>query len=79
MLGKKRHRIPKIQSTELKMVNKLKCPSEDISVPLEREKKATTSTEGERHMEGKVDRVGRQREGRGEPDLVLGEGNELKP
>jgi hypothetical protein len=32
-------------STELKKVNKLKCPSEDASVPLGREKKAITSGE----------------------------------
>jgi hypothetical protein len=38
------HRIPKIQSTELKL-NKLKCPSEDASVPLGIEKKAITSGE----------------------------------
>ena len=43
---KKKYRIPKIQSTELKKVNKLKCPSEDASVPLGREKKAITSGEG---------------------------------
>jgi hypothetical protein len=43
---KKKYRIPKIQSTQLKKVNKLKCPSEDASVPLGREKKAITSGEG---------------------------------
>ena len=43
---KKKYRIPKIQSTELKKVNKLKDPSEDASVPLGREKKAITSGEG---------------------------------
>ena len=42
---KKEYRIPKIQSTELKKVNKLKGPSEDASVPLGREKKAITSGE----------------------------------
>jgi hypothetical protein len=47
------YRIPKIQFTELKKLNKLKCPSEDASVPLGRENKAITSGEG-----GKVDRVG---------------------
>jgi hypothetical protein len=36
------YRIPKIQSTELKKVNKLKCPSKDTSVPLGREYKAIT-------------------------------------
>ena len=47
------YRIPKIQYTELKKLNKLKCPSEDASVPLGRQKKAITSGEG-----GKVNRVG---------------------
>ena len=51
----KKYRIPKIQSTELKKVNKLKGPSEDASVPFGREKKAITSGEGERDLEGKVD------------------------
>jgi hypothetical protein len=32
-----KNKIPKIQPTELKKFNKLKCPSEDVSVPLERE------------------------------------------
>ena len=36
----KKYRTHKIQSTELKKFNKLKCPSEDTSVPLGREKKA---------------------------------------
>jgi hypothetical protein len=36
----KKYRIRKIQSTELKKLNKLKCPSEDTSVLLGREKKA---------------------------------------
>jgi len=42
LLAKKVYRIPKIQSTELKKDNKLKGPSKDTSVPLGREKKATT-------------------------------------
>jgi hypothetical protein len=37
------------------MVNKLKCPSEDASVPLGREKKAITSGEGGWNSEGKVE------------------------
>ena len=49
------YRIHKIQSTELKKVNKLKCPSEDASVPLGREKKVITSREGGRDLGGKVD------------------------
>jgi hypothetical protein len=36
------NRIPRIQGTELKKVNKPKGPSEDSSVPLEKEKKAIT-------------------------------------
>ena len=74
------YRIPKIQSTELKKVNKLKCPSEDASVPFGREKKATTSGEGGRGLGGKVEQ-GERGEwvgGIGEPDLVLGEGKGLK-
>ena len=43
------HRIPK-KSTELKKVNKLKCPSEDASVPLGREKKAITMGGGGRDL-----------------------------
>ena len=39
--------IPEIQATKLKKVNKLKGPCEDASVPLGREKKATTRGEGE--------------------------------
>ena len=47
------HKILKKQSTELKKVNKLKCPSEDTSVPLEREKKEITNGEGEREGPGR--------------------------
>jgi hypothetical protein len=39
-------RIPKIQSIELKKVNKIKCPCENGPVPPGREKKAITSEEG---------------------------------
>jgi hypothetical protein len=53
----KPYRIPKIQSTELKKLNKLKCPSEDAKVSLGREKKAITSGERGRGLGGKVDRV----------------------
>ena len=35
--------LPKIPSTELKKLNKLKYPSEDPSVPLGREKKEITN------------------------------------
>ena len=48
-------KIPKIQSTELKKINKLKCPSEDTSVLLGRVKKAITSGEGGSDLRGKVD------------------------
>ena len=71
------YRIHKIQATGLKKFSKLKCPSEDASVPLEREKKAIISGEGGRDLGGKVDRGPGL--GRGEPDLVLGEGKGLKP
>jgi hypothetical protein len=43
-----------------------------------REKKAITSEEGGRNLGGKVDREGGVG-GRGETDLVLGEGKGLKP
>ena len=44
--------MPKIQSIELKKVNKLKGPIEDTSFPLGREKKAITSGQGD--LRGKV-------------------------
>jgi hypothetical protein len=43
--------------TEFKRLNKLKCPTEDTSVPLGKEKKAITSEEGGRDLGGKVDWV----------------------
>jgi hypothetical protein len=49
-----------IQSTEFKKLNKLKCPSEDTSVLLGKEKKAISSGEGGRNLGEKVDRVGGQ-------------------
>jgi hypothetical protein len=52
---KKICRIPKIQSTELKKLNKLKCPSEDTLIPFCREKKAITNGEGGRGLGGKVE------------------------
>jgi hypothetical protein len=51
---KQKYRIPKIQTTALKKVNKLKCPSEDTSVPLEREKKPITTWEGQSNLRGEV-------------------------
>ena len=50
-----KYRIPKIQSTELQKVNKLKGPSKNASVPLGREKKAISNGEGKRDLEGKMD------------------------
>ena len=76
-IRKKKYRISMLHSTELKKVNKLKCPSEDAPVPLGREKKAMTSGEGGRDLGGKVDWVGESR-GRGKPDLLLDEGRGLK-
>ena len=55
---KKKYRIPKIQSTELKKVNKLKGPSEDTSVPLGRGKKAITRQEGKIDLGGMGRREG---------------------
>jgi len=66
----KKYRTPKVQVTELKKVNKLKCPSEDASVPLGREKKTITRGVGrEGPEEGRV-------EGRGEHDQPLGGGKD---
>jgi hypothetical protein len=47
------YRIQKIQSTEFKRLNKLKCPSQDTSVPLWREKKTITHGEGGRGVLGR--------------------------
>ena len=59
IIHKKKYRIPKIQSTELKKINKLKCPSEDSSVLLGRENKATSKW-GEREGSGKGRGWGRE-------------------
>jgi hypothetical protein len=56
--GGETYRIHKIQSTELKKLNKLKCPSEDAPVPLGKEKRAITSEEGGRDLGEKVGRRG---------------------
>ena len=69
------YRIPRIQSTELKKVSKLKGPSEDASIPLGREKKAGRDHKWGGTWEGKWMGWGRGRE---EPDLVLTEGKGLK-
>jgi hypothetical protein len=39
-ISQKKYRIPRIKSTELKKVNKLKDPSKGASIPLARKKKA---------------------------------------
>ena len=74
ILAKKEYRIPKIQPTEVKKLNKLKSPSEDASVLLGREKKVSTRWKGGT-WEGKWMRMGE----RMEPDLLLGERKGLKP
>ena len=70
---KKPYRIQEDQSTEFKRFNKVKCPSKKASVSLGREKKAISSGERGRDLGGETVA------GRGEPDLVLGEGKGLKP
>jgi hypothetical protein len=69
----KKPRIHKIHSTEFEWFKKLKCPSEHVSVPLGKEKKAVTSGKGS-DLRGKVDGEGEGEWERGEPDLVLDEG-----
>ena len=49
---RKKYRIPQIQSTELKKINRVKGPSEDVSVLLGREKKTITRWEGTWKGEG---------------------------
>jgi hypothetical protein len=65
----KKYRILKIQSTELKKVNKLKGPSEDASLPLGRKKKAITGVGREG---GPGCSPPRGQKGRGEHDQVEG-------
>ena len=50
--------IPKIECTELKKVNKLKCRSKDNSVQLEREKKQSQVERKGGTWKGKWTRVG---------------------
>jgi hypothetical protein len=56
------YRIPKIQSTELEKVKKLKGPSKDASIPLGREKKAISGQEAEggRDLGGREDNEGKR-------------------
>jgi hypothetical protein len=71
---KKKYRIPKIQSTELKKLNKLKCP---VRMP-----QTTWETEESNHKKEGREGPEREREWeevRVEPDLVFGEGKWLKP
>jgi len=49
-ISKKKYRIPRIQSAELKKVSELKGPSEDAIITLGKEKKAIT---GRWQREGK--------------------------
>jgi hypothetical protein len=63
--GGGKDRIPKIQSIELKKVNKLKCPSKDASIPLGREKKAIKNGEGGRERSGRESGWWGQWEGKG--------------
>jgi hypothetical protein len=67
---KKKHRIPRIRSAELKKV-KTNGPSKDTSNALEGEES--------NHRKGKGERERVQRGGRGEHDQVLSGGKELKP
>ena len=66
----KKYRIPRIQSTDLKMVNKQKDSSEDASISLGREKKAITGMV----VQGKVSLGEGTGRGKGEHDQVLGVG-----
>jgi hypothetical protein len=66
----RKYRIPRTQSTEIKNLHKTKGLSKDVSIPLEREKKAIQG--GAWVGEG----TGRER---GKHDQVLGEGKGLKP
>ena len=66
----KMYRIPRIQSTDLKMVNKQKDSSEDASISLGREKKAITGMV----VQGKVSLGEGTGRGKGEHDQVLGVG-----
>jgi hypothetical protein len=61
------YRIARIQSTELKKVNKQKGPNEDASIPLGREKKAIRGGRGRKGPE--CEREGRG--GKGEHYQVL--------
>jgi hypothetical protein len=53
---------PRYNPQNSKMVNKLKGPSKEASIPLGREKKAITGDgmEGGRDLGGKVDREGKR-------------------
>jgi hypothetical protein len=56
-IREKKYRIPKIQSTEFKKVNKLKCPSKDASVSEREEsnhKWGWMKGSGREHGQGRV-------------------------
>jgi hypothetical protein len=67
-----------MQSTELKKLNKLKCPREDTSIPIWIKKNQLQVGREGGTWEGKWMGWG-ESWGRGKPDLLLGEGNGLKP
>ena len=52
----KNYRVPKTQSTEIKMFSQLKCPREDTSVPLGRENKTIKNGEFGRDLAWKADK-----------------------
>ena len=61
--------MPRIQSTELRKVNKQKGPSEDVSIPLGKEKKIITGGRGILVGEGR---------GRGKKNISRHGGREKK-
>jgi hypothetical protein len=70
---------PRYKIHRTQKAQQVKCPSEDASIPLAREKKAITNAEQGMNLGGKVDREGRGVGGKGKPDLVLSERKGLKP
>jgi hypothetical protein len=68
--------MPRVHSTEVKKINKEKAPTEDASIPLEREKKRIT---GGREREGPDWETGEGGGGeKGEHDQVWGQGDRRK-
>jgi hypothetical protein len=54
-ISQKKSRTPRIQSTKLKKVNKLKAQSLDVSIPLRMEKKAILGAEGGKDVGERAD------------------------